>query len=78
MERFQGRLVFKAHGLVFHSTLGLREIKKKKKKKRVIKKKRGAPVAVHVVERVRELEDLCARIWHPQDSHGHILALTAR
>jgi len=30
------RLVFKAHRLVYHSTLGWRVIKKKKKKKKVI------------------------------------------
>ena len=31
--RVQGGLVFKAHRLVYHSTLGLRVIKKKNKKK---------------------------------------------
>jgi len=31
--RFQGGLVFKAHRLLYHSTLGLRVIKQKKKKK---------------------------------------------
>ena len=31
MQRFRGGLVFKAHRLVYHSTLGLRVIKKKKK-----------------------------------------------
>ena len=30
MKRFRGGLVFKAHKLVYHSTLGLRVIKKKK------------------------------------------------
>ena len=30
MNRFRGGLVFKAHRLVYHSTLGLRVIKKKK------------------------------------------------
>ena len=30
-QRFRGGLVFKAHRRVYHSTLGLREIKKKKK-----------------------------------------------
>ena len=30
MLRFRGGLVFKAHRLVYHSTLGLRVIKKKK------------------------------------------------
>ena len=32
MQRFRGGLVFKAHRRVYHSTLGLRVIKKKKKK----------------------------------------------
>ena len=31
-QRFRGGLVFKAHRLVYHSTLGLTVIKKKKKK----------------------------------------------
>ena len=31
VKRFRGGLVFKAHRLVYHSTLGLRVIKKKKK-----------------------------------------------
>ena len=30
VQRFQGGLVFKAHRLLYHSTLGLRVIKKKK------------------------------------------------
>ena len=30
VRRFRGRLVFKAHKLLYHSTLGLRVIKKKK------------------------------------------------
>ena len=34
--RFRGGLVFKAHRLVYHSTLGLGVIKKKKKKLRVL------------------------------------------
>jgi len=29
VQRFRGGLVFKAHRLLYHSTLGLREIKKK-------------------------------------------------
>jgi len=32
VQRFRGGLVFKAHSLLYHSTLGLRVIKKKKKK----------------------------------------------
>ena len=39
VQRFRGGLVFKAHGLLYHSTLGLRVIKKKKKKKK--KQKNG-------------------------------------
>jgi len=31
VKRFRGGLVFKAHRLLYHSTLGLRVIKKKKK-----------------------------------------------
>jgi len=31
VNRFRGALVFKAHRLVYYSTLGLRVIKKKKK-----------------------------------------------
>ena len=31
VQRFRGGLVFKAHRLVYHSTIGLRVIKKKKK-----------------------------------------------
>jgi len=31
-KRFRGGLVFKAHRIVYHSTLGWRVIKKKKKK----------------------------------------------
>jgi len=34
VNRFRGGLVFKAHRLVYHSTLGSRVIKKKKKKKK--------------------------------------------
>ena len=34
VKRFRGGLVFKAHRLVYHSTLGLRAIKKKRKKKK--------------------------------------------
>ena len=36
MNRFRGGLVFKAHRLVYHSTLDLRVIKKKKKKGRQV------------------------------------------
>ena len=33
VQRFRGGLVFKAHRLLYHSTLGLRVIKKKKTRK---------------------------------------------
>jgi len=33
VQRFRGGLVFKAHRLLYHSTLGLRVIKKKKRRK---------------------------------------------
>ena len=32
VKRFRGGLVVKAHGLLYHSTLGLRVIKKKKRR----------------------------------------------
>jgi len=35
VQRFRGGLVFKDHRLLYHSTLGLRVIKKKKKKRRL-------------------------------------------
>ena len=34
VQRFQGGLVFKAHRLLYHATLGFRVIKKRKKKHR--------------------------------------------
>jgi len=40
VQRFRGGLVFKAHRLLYHSTLGLRVTKKKKKKKRKRRKKK--------------------------------------
>jgi len=36
VQRFRGGLVFEAHRLVYHSTLGLRVIKQKKKKRRTV------------------------------------------
>ena len=39
VNRFRGGLVFKAHRLLYHSTLGLRVIKKKKKNERFRSKK---------------------------------------
>jgi len=52
VKRFRGGLVFKAHRLVYHSTLGLRVIKKKKKKKKKLPRpplgpRRPARVALH-------------------------------
>jgi len=38
VKRLRGGLVFKAHRLLYHSTLGLRVIQKKKKKKKKKKK----------------------------------------
>ena len=38
MKRFRGGIVFKAHRLLYHSTLGLRVIKKKKKIKPVLRR----------------------------------------
>jgi hypothetical protein len=46
VERFRGGLVFKAHGLLYHSTLGLRVVKKKKGKAasiRPLASKEGTP-----------------------------------
>ena len=50
MKRFRDGLVFKAHRLVYHSTLGLRVIKKKR---------RGA----HLVRRARMRTFSLARTW---------------
>ena len=36
VKRFRGGLVFKAHRLLYHSTLGLRVINKKRKKKELV------------------------------------------
>ena len=36
VQRFQRRLVFKADGLLYHSNLGLREIKKRRRRFRVM------------------------------------------
>jgi len=47
VKRFRGGLVFKAHRLVYHSTLGLRVIKKKKKsREREFPAFKGFPVMV--------------------------------
>jgi hypothetical protein len=40
VERFRGGLVFEAHRLLYHSTLGSRVIKKKKKKRKTKKTKK--------------------------------------
>ena len=45
MQRFRGGLVFKAHGLLHHSTLGLRVTRKKKKVK--VRTRAGRGVAFH-------------------------------
>ena len=41
MKKFRGGLVFKAHRLVYHSTLGSRVIKKKKKDVAAVEHERG-------------------------------------
>ena len=42
MQWFRGGLVLKVHRLLYHSTLGLRLIKKKRRKKKKKKKGKGA------------------------------------
>ena len=42
VERFRGELVFKAHRLLYHSTLGLRGIKKKKSASQTVVKSEHA------------------------------------
>jgi hypothetical protein len=42
VQWFRGGLVFKAHRLLYNSTLGLRLIKKKKRRKKETKKGKGA------------------------------------
>jgi len=45
VQRFREGLVFKAHRLVYHSTLGLRVIQKKKKKVRAARQRaRKGPI----------------------------------
>ena len=44
MNRFRAGLVFKAHELVYHSTLGLRVIKKKKRSVTVVLVESGCEV----------------------------------
>jgi len=54
VKRFRGGLVFKAHRLVYHSTLGWRVIKKKKyRKKRGIEDGVGQHVGMRM--KVRDL-----------------------
>jgi len=48
-KRFRGGLVFKAHRLLYHSTLGLRVIKKKRKK---LTGMRDAPHSARPVARI--------------------------
>jgi len=60
MQRFRGGLVFKAHRLVYHSTLGLRVIKKKKGANRgveaVMPEDRNVWVRGLGVDQIEELE----------------------
>jgi len=71
VERFRGRLVFKAHRLLYRSTLGSRVIKKKKKKGQWVVNKEVSrwdlvgerPSELLVVPR-RHLQDACTvRCW---------------
>jgi len=58
MQRtFRGGLIFKAHRLVYHSTLGWRVIKKEKRTAEI-----GQPSFVH--RRARNLED--SKVVHAQ------------
>ena len=61
MKRFRGGLVFKAHRLWHHSTLGLRVTKKKKKNKMTGKHR----VAGRIHEQFEELkiEGTCVRLY---------------
>ena len=62
VQRFRGELAFKAHRLVYHSTLGWRVIKKKKKKKGVLDlSSAGAEVFERGFESV-EHSPVC-RVW---------------
>jgi len=56
VKRFRGVLVFKAHRLVYHSTLGLRVMKKKKR--------RVEPAHVHEHEPAVE-QGIQTRGWSP-------------
>ena len=57
MKRFRGGLVFKAHRLLYHSTLGLRVIKKKRRYLRDVLLGLGKVELVRLLEgRQRALE----------------------
>ena len=64
MKRFQGGLVFKAHRLVCHSTLGVRVIKKKRRLARAtyLAKEVARPDAGHFVPVQRE-NSLLTTYW---------------
>ena len=72
VQRFRGGLVFKAHGLLYHSTLGLRVIKKKKKNQQSVLRRHslggGACMAAALVV-LNFSHSLCyvhhARPFHP-------------
>ena len=55
MQRFRGELVFKAHRRLYHSTVGLRAIKKKKKIEE------EPPIAASESERRSQRESACVR-----------------
>jgi len=60
VKRFRGGLVFEAHRLLYHSTLGLRVIKKKKKKK----KHPARTVHVFLAWACITAPAAVSRIWH--------------
>ena len=50
MKRFRGGLVFKVHRLLYHSTLGLRVIKKKRRERKHLFGREKEDEDVHAVE----------------------------
>jgi len=66
VKRLRGGLVFKAHRLVYHSTLGLRVIKKKKKFRR-----RGSVAASHQPAEVGQIVFVnCRDLYHTSPDSG--------
>jgi len=76
VQQFRGGLVFKAHRLVYHSTLGLRVTKKKKKKEGTLPATRCATHALRtgcsfadVLEWSRQSADVLDSHLPVLDSH---------